>query len=261
VIDAVLDGLRRTPLFTAGINIARRTLPAPVLSWVRSQMVRDLKGTPREVFAEIYKRNIWGYQETASGGSSTLGYTEKLRQNLPGLLADLGVRSLLDLPCGDLNWMSEVELPIERYIGGDIVPELVELARSKFGGEGREFQTIDLCNDPLPDVDLLLCRDCLIHLSEEMNYLALANILRSNIKYVLITTYPDGNNRSIRNGDWFTLNLCAPPYNFPQPLRALDDTVAPFKRHQLGLWEVATLRQVCGDLLDRDRDALQTRAA
>jgi hypothetical protein len=56
-----------------------------------------------------------------------------------------------------------------------------------------------------------VCRDCLIHLSEEMNLLALADILRSNIKYVLTTTYPDGKNRSIRNGDWFTINLCALP--------------------------------------------------
>jgi hypothetical protein len=256
VIDKVLDGLRRTPLFTAGIDAARRMLPAPVLIWLRSQMVRNLGGTPSEVFSEIHRRNIWGYQETVSGAGSTLQYTERLRQSLPGLLADLGVRTMLDVPCGDLHWISRIELPIERYIGCDIVPELIELNRSKFGREDRKFRTIDLCNDPLPDADLLLCRDCLIHLSEEMNLLALANILRSNIKYVLTTTYPDGKNRSIRNGDWFTLNLTAAPYNFPPPLRTLDDWVPPYTRRQIGLWEVETLRQACGHLLQEKRGTL-----
>jgi Methyltransferase domain len=251
VIDKVLDGLRRSPLFTAGIDAARRALPSPVLTWLRSQMVRNLGGTPGEVFSEIHRRNIWGYQETVSGSGSTLQYTEGLRQSLPGLLGELGIRTLLDLPCGDLHWMSRIELPIERYIGCDIVPELIELARSKYGRPDREFRTVDLCNDPLPDADLLLCRDCLIHLSEEMNLLALANILRSNVKYVLITTYPDGKNRAIRNGDWFTLNLCAAPYNLPPPIRALDDWVPPYTRRQIGLWEVETLRQACGHLLRR----------
>jgi hypothetical protein len=252
VIDKVLDGLRRSPLFTAGIDAARRNLPAPVLIWLRSLMVRGLKGTPSEVFSEIHRRNIWGYQETVSGAGSTLQYTEGLRQSLPGLLADLGVRTMLDLPCGDLHWISRIELPIERYIGCDIVPDLIELNRGKYGREDREFRTVDLCNDPLPDADLLLCRDCLIHLSEEMNLLALANILRSNIKYLLTTTYPDGKNRSIRNGDWFTLNLTAPPYNFPPPLRTLDDWVPPYTERQIGLWDVATLRTACAHLLRAD---------
>lgn len=264
MIDKVLDGLRRSPLFTASIDAARRMLPTRVLTWLRSQMVRNLKGTPGEVFSEIHRRNIWGYQETVSGSGSTLQYTEGLRQSLPGLIGELGVRTLLDLPCGDLHWMSRIELPIEHYIGCDIVPELVELARSKYSRPDREFRTVDLCNDPLPDADLLLCRDCLIHLSEEMNLRALANIVRSNIKYVLITTYPDGKNRSIRNGDWFTINLCAPPYNLPPPLRAIDDWVPPYTRRQIGLWEVETLRQACGHLLQDRRDAASygaTRAA
>lgn len=239
------DELRRTVFFTSCIDVARRTLPAPVLAWLRSQMVRNLAGGPREVFTEIYRRNIWGYQETASGGGSTLHYTEGLRETLPKLIGDLNVRTLLDLPCGDFHWMSEVNLPITHYIGSDIVPRLVENARIRYGRPEREFRTLDLCKDALPQADLLLCRDCLMHLSEEMIFLALANIIRSDIKYLLITTYPDGPNRSIRIGDWFPINLCAAPYNFPAPVRAIDDWVPPFDRRQLGLWEIESLRRIC----------------
>jgi hypothetical protein len=201
-------------------------------------MVSNLQGGPREVFSEIYRRNIWGYQETVSGGGSTLHYTKKLREALPELLGDLNVGSLLDLPCGDFHWMSEVNLPVARYIGSDIVARLVTNARVRYGRPDREFITLDLCNDDLPSTDMLLCRDCLMHLSEEMISLALSNIIRSDIRYLLTTTYPDGQNRSIRIGDWFTVNLCAPPYNFPPPLRTIDDWIPPFDRRQLGLWEI-----------------------
>jgi hypothetical protein len=238
------DGLRRTAFFTACIDIARRTLPAPVLVWLRSQMVRNLKGGPREVFSEIFRRNIWGYQETASGGGSTLHYTKSLRESLPGLIGDLEIGTMLDLPCGDFHWMSEVTLPVTHYIGGDIVPGLIATTQNRYGRPAREFRTIDLCNDVLPQADLLLCRDCFMHLSEEMIFLSLANIIRSDIKYLLTSTYPDGRNRTIRIGDWFPINLCAPPYNLPPPLRTIDDWVPPFDRRQLGLWEIESLRRV-----------------
>ncbi|MFZ2155593.1 MAG: hypothetical protein WAV72_05665, partial [Bradyrhizobium sp.] len=52
------DEFRRTEFFTACIDVARRALPAPVLVWLRSQMVRNLSGGPREVFTEFYRRNI-----------------------------------------------------------------------------------------------------------------------------------------------------------------------------------------------------------
>jgi len=155
----MLDLLRRTTAFSVAIGVARQTLPAPVLTWLRSQMVRNLRGTPGEVFGEIYRRNIWGYKETASGGGSTLHHTERVRESLPGLLAELGIERLLDLPCGDFHWLSKIELPVSRYIGGDIVPDLVEKTAAQHARPGREFHEIDLCSDPLPKADLLLCRD------------------------------------------------------------------------------------------------------
>jgi hypothetical protein len=236
------DWLRRTAIFSIAIDIARQTLPASALIWLRTQMVRNLRGTPDEVFSEIYRRNIWGYKETASGGGSTLHNTQRVRESLPGLIGDLGINTLLDLPCGDLHWLSKIELPVLHYIGGDIVPELIERTTKQHGRPDRTFLQIDLCNDPLPKADLLLCRDCFIHLSEDMIVGAIDNILQSNIRYLLTTTFPNGKNRAIRTGDFFTINLCAPPFNFPPPIKTLDDYVPPFDRRQLALWEVETLR-------------------
>ncbi|SEM31644.1 class I SAM-dependent methyltransferase [Bradyrhizobium sp. OK095] len=242
MFDKLLDRLRQTALFSIFIDVARQTLPTSALIWLRTQMVRNLQGTPGDVFGQIYRRNIWGYKETVSGGGSTLHNTQRVRENLPGLIGDLGIHTLLDLPCGDLHWLSKIDLPVSHYIGGDIVPELIERTREQHGRSDRTFIQIDICNDLLPQADMLLCRDCFIHLSEDMIFRAIDNILRSNIRYLLTTTFPDGRNRSIRTGDFFTIDLCAPPYNFPPPLRVLEDWVPPFDRRQLALWEVESLR-------------------
>lgn len=239
-----IDRVRQTAFFSTAIDVARQTLPEPALIWLRTQMVRNLRGTPREVFGEIYRRNIWGYKETASGGGSTLHNTQKVRENLPGLVAELGIDTLLDLPCGDLYWLSKIEFPVSRYIGGDIVPQLIERTRERYGRPDRTFVQIDICSDPLPYADMLLCRDCFIHLSEDMIFRAINNILRSEIKYLLTTTFPGGRNRSISTGDFFTIDLRAEPYNFPAPVRMLEDWVPPFDRRYLALWEVETLRKV-----------------
>ncbi len=60
VFDKFADWLRQTAFFSTAIDIARQTLPEPALIWLRTQMVRNLRGTPGEVFGEIYRRNVWG---------------------------------------------------------------------------------------------------------------------------------------------------------------------------------------------------------
>jgi hypothetical protein len=42
-------------------------------------------------------------------------------------------------------------------------------------------------------------------------------------------------------GDWRPLNLCAPPFNFPPPLRIIHEPYRAFTDKSLGLWRVADL--------------------
>jgi hypothetical protein len=156
---------------------------------------------------------------------------------------------MLDLPCGDFHWMAQVSLPVRQYIGADIVEPLIAKNQAAFGRLGgasgetaREFRVIDLSKDPLPRVDLLFCRDCLMHLSEELIVPCLDNICRAEITWLLTTTYEGTQNRAIRTGDWFPINLTADPYTFPAPLRKLDDWIPPFDRRHLALWKIADLK-------------------
>lgn len=211
------------------------------------QRVRDLAGRAiwgdahtRRVFSRFYRRNVWSNAESRSGRSSTLAATDAVRKELPGLLADLGARSMLDAPCGDFNWMRHLELPLNRYVGADIVGELIESNRTRFAREGREFRVIDITNDSLPRVDVILCRDCLIHLSFDAIHAAIANFRRSGSTYLLTTTNTTSpGNRDVVVGDCFLLNLEKPPFDFPAPMRTLVESEVHGR--SLGLWRIADL--------------------
>ena len=84
-------------------------------------------GDTKDRFTRIYEQNRWNDGESRSGIGSTVDGTAKLREELPRLVQSLGATSLLDAPCGDFNWMREVEWPAGfEYIGADIVTALIE---------------------------------------------------------------------------------------------------------------------------------------
>ena len=169
--------------------------------------------------------------------------TRSLRCQLPQLLETWSIRSLLDVPCGDFSWMKFVELGSRAYIGGDIVPDLVERNNDQYRSSNRRFCVVDIMKDRLPSADLLLCRDCLIHLSVRDVLLALSNIARSQIPYVLTTNYPlFTRNTDIVTGDFRAINLQLPPFSLPSPASAIPEDL--FEEHkddpnfirELALW-------------------------
>ena len=196
--------------------------------------------TPQEIFTSIYEENYWNSEESASGGGSTMDATASLRSDLPELLAELGIKSMLDAPCGDFYWMRKVELGVDQYVGGDIVPALIEKLTAEYAGDsGRTFRVIDLTTDSLPDVDALFCRDCLQHLSLELAQKVLDNFRRSSCRYLITTTFPDVkfNPRGLTGGT-NTLNLQIAPFDLPSPLRSIEDHGShdAVYRRCLGVW-------------------------
>jgi SAM-dependent methyltransferase len=197
-----------------------------------------------KIFTEIFSGQGWGRNESASGSGSSLDATEKLRKALPELLENLGVKSILDIPCGDFHWMRLV--PLEaldygiHYIGADIVPELITQNTEKYGNPDREFRVLDVVSDQLPQADLIICRDCLVHLSPEHAFDALENMCSSGAKYLLTTTFPLHHNIRIKTGEWYAINLCAEPFPLPQPLLILNEGCDEpmFCDKSVGLWRI-----------------------
>ena len=206
--------------------------------------------TPRKhmksTFAPFYTENRWGDEESRSGPGSNLTRTAKLRSELPGLLQEIGARSMLDAPCGDFNWMKDTPHGLEQYVGVDIIPELINHNQSLYGNERTQFLLLDLIRDKLPRADVILCRDCFIHFSYRHIASAIVNFKRSGATYLLTNTYPDWRqNEDIRTGDFRHLNLLLPPFNFPPPLKHIDEKLpeeqAQFFGKTLGLWKLADL--------------------
>jgi SAM-dependent methyltransferase len=208
------------------------------------QQVRTYQGA-RRVFTKHYDRNSWGSLESSSGLGSTLEYTEKLRRELPRLLADFKIRTIFDAPCGDYNWFRLIERKGIRYIGADVVAALIKKNRALYSAiADTEFIELDITKDALPDADLWLCRDCLFHFSDADISKTLANLQRSHIPYFLTTTYASGQNRDIATGGFRFLNLEAAPFHFPKAITYIDDWVDGWRERRLGLWDRRALESV-----------------
>ncbi len=212
--------------------------------YYRSQQLSSLP--IKNVFTEIYQKNSWGDGESRSGPGSNLRNTAAIRAALPGIIKDLGVRSILDIPCGDFHWMKEVTLDLDTYIGADIVEQLIVDNNRKFSNQMRRFLVLDITKDELPSVDLVFCRDCLLHFSDEDIFRAIYNIKKSKSKYLLTTTYTQHTkNKNIVTGLFRTLNLQEAPFNFPEPIRIISENYTGqgglYADLSQGLWSVADL--------------------
>jgi hypothetical protein len=200
----------------------------------------------QEKFEYIYRENMWGSPESVSGIGSTLLVTTSLRQQLSELCKQFQIRTLIDAPCGDFAWMSVAALPVESYLGIDIVESLIAKNQKLYGRQGITFQVGDLTNINPPQVDLLLCRDCLVHLSFDNIRRVLSNFIASNSKYFLTTTFPENDlNVDIENGDWRMLNLERQPFHFPSPTILIneecDEVDGAYRDKSLGLWKLHDL--------------------
>lgn len=239
-----IAALARSPV--KGYRMARRAVLIRAQNTAPGAAFLDRSNFRRRTFEQVYRKGSWTKRqnESRSGLGSTLEATEQLRQALPDTLSRLQVQTFLDVPCGDGNWMSQLDLPVERYIGGDIAPSVVEAARVRFGDERHHFSVIDLCTATLPDADMLLCRDALIHFSLADISRALDNIRRANITYLATTTFPDtaANEDIVTGVRWRRLNLEAEPFNCPPPLISLTDNVFHRPDKVLAVWRTDDLR-------------------
>jgi SAM-dependent methyltransferase len=164
----------------------------------------------KEIFTEIYENNLWDSVESKSGSGSELQHTEVLRKEVPILIEKFNIKSVLDIPCGDWNWIKHMDLHAT-YIGADIVEPLIETNR--INHPHIDFRVLDLTTDDLPKVDLIFVRDCLGHLSNENVLKAIENMKRSGSKYFLATSYTKFNhNNDTKNGGWKCINLMIEPF-------------------------------------------------
>jgi SAM-dependent methyltransferase len=197
----------------------------------------------KSIFTKIYQQNGWTSKESVSGPGSTLHQTSNIRLELPILLNNYSVQSVLDIPCGDFNWWPHTTFISDfTYIGADIVPELVTQNQKRF--PKGDFRVLDIINDKLPKVDMIFTRDCLGHLSNANVEKALANIKASGSKYLMATSFFNPHwktDADIPDGGWRPINL-AVQFKLGEPILYIDEKLyeaeGAYRDKSLGLWRI-----------------------
>ncbi len=132
---------------------------------------RNSKLTPAEVFSRIYKDGSWSVGEKGfcSGiGTISTSIVEPYIDKVSELISAMNSRPrILDLGCGDFSVGRQLVKHASKYIGVDVVPELIAHHRAVNQLPNVEFVCLDMTRDDLPDADVCLVRQVFQHLSNE----------------------------------------------------------------------------------------------
>jgi len=175
--------------------------------------------------ADSIRRESW--RESISGPGSTVKNTKSALAWLEKQIADRGILSIADIPCGDHNWLANFN-PIQNveYIGLDALHDALSLARSK--RPDRSFFAFNAIQQRPGRYDLILCRDFLVHLTFEHGLEVLENFRSSGSTYLAITTFPEIKvNEELQESHpgwgWRKLNMQLPPFNLGTPIDSVDE--------------------------------------
>lgn len=201
-------------------------------------MLQHLGGLGRKLyFGRWYRENLWGDPESRSGPGSRRD-SDSVKQSLKTLervTALLKVRSIVDIPCGDFNW---IHVYLERhpdvsYVGYDVVRSLVSRNRQLFPSV--RFEPLDIVSTVPARADLIFCKDLINHLEDHEILSAIENMRRSGSTWLLATNnfgYPNDPLRRDRYHNSRHVDLMATPFRYPQPA---------WRDHYLALWRLSDM--------------------
>ena len=92
-----------------------------------------------------------------SGFGSTLHQTVDIRNYLDMIVDSYNIKGVVDVPCGDMNWMPHVKA-LGRddfcYFGGDVSKIMIEEQRKKFShAANMVFDVVDVISEGLLGMD------------------------------------------------------------------------------------------------------------
>jgi len=188
-------------------RIIKKALPPPLLfqvqRFLRWRMRRKtLKMTTKQIFSEIYANNYWGGTEGmyCSGSGSNADQTDSYCAYVTHFMDDHAIGSVVDLGCGDFRVASKFMDGRRRYIGIDLVDDLISRNTHEFASDNISFMCLDIIQDDLPAADLCLIRQVFQHLSNSQIQQILKKLYQ--YKYVIVTEhYPSPDVRTTANRD------------------------------------------------------------
>ena len=208
----------------------------------------------KDIFTHFYHSNYWRGKESKSGTGSSLEQTQELINKLDKLFLKLNISTILDIPCGDFNWMKHLPLKNYHYLGADIVEEIIESNLQTYKSDNVDFSVLDITTDSFPDVDIILVRDCLVHFPFDYIYKTFENLKKQNYKYILMTSFTarPHNTDLFHVGEWRPLNMEEAPFNLPKPSETLNENCteenSTFSDKSMCLWTKESFESACYSL-------------
>ena len=166
-------------------------------------------------FNRIYAEGAWGKDvagKGTSGTGSTLETTREYRVYVEDFMKKHSVKSVVDAGCGDWSFSSAMDWGNASYLGVDIASDVIAAVRSKYETDKIRFRVGNI-TDKLPAADLLISKDVLQHLSNELVHKFIRNNLRKGkYKWVILTNDRGSENRGVASGGYRAIDLAASPF-------------------------------------------------
>ena len=145
----------------------------------------------KDAMDQIYELNLWGGNRVDFySGAGSHDY-QIVKPYLDGVISFLDKHNraltVCDFGCGDFNIGKELVKYTRKYVGIDIVKNLVERNKVRYQVRNLEFSCLDIAKDELPKGDCVILRQVLQHLSNA----EIQNIVSKlvNYKYVILTEH------------------------------------------------------------------------
>jgi len=160
---------------------------------------KELVMSDEQFWNTIYGDNKYGWwgAESKSGEGSEGKFAEYKKNLIESIIAKYNIKSIIDFGCGDFNWMSKVR-GMERYLGIDIVQNLINNHNEKYKNGNRKFLYgntanpkfhLDFIKENNINYDMGILFDILGHqLWNELEHTLDFVLNKLNLKYILATS-------------------------------------------------------------------------
>jgi hypothetical protein len=143
-----------------------------------------------EAFDEVYRLGMWKQGGAYSGLGSEGPLADRYVELVLDYAARYNLRTAVDGGCGDFSVGSRLAPSFDRYIALDASGRIIETNRKRYADLTKQhvsFGIADMTSMVFPQVDLILIRQVLQHLTNAQIERILANIEASDWRRVLIT--------------------------------------------------------------------------
>jgi len=151
--------------------------------------IRNRGRSPQGVFTTVYKNQEWGggSEDYYSGSGSIEPIARHYADAVLRFVREHDIRSIIDLGCGDFRVGSQLCTDDARYMGIDVVPNLIARNQARYQRNNVSFACLDIVADELPPAELCLLRQVFQHLSNRQILAVIRKLYQ--YRFVLVTEH------------------------------------------------------------------------